>query len=193
MLRSLAATARSGGSLKMPEFQHFNVKLFARKDTRIDWQALIPIFHRWIREQAMPELLIDVADYSHVPAGPGVMVIGHEANYSVDNRENRLGLLYNRRAALNGTSTERIQQAYDAAVAAARKLEQEPELEGSIHFDERNVEIWVNDRLLAPNTPETFSALETEVSSLLTQRLGQAPALERSQDSRDLARVRTVA
>ena len=63
---------------------------------------LIPVFHRWIREQAMPELLIDVADYSHVPAGPGVMVIGHEANYSVDNRENRLGLLYNRRAALEG-------------------------------------------------------------------------------------------
>jgi hypothetical protein len=177
----------------MTEFQHFNVKLFARKDSRVDWQALIPIFHRWIREQAMPELLIDVADYSHVPAGPGVMVIGHEANYSVDNRENRLGLLYNRRAALNGTSKERIQQAYDAAVTAARKLEQEPELNGSLHFDERNVEIWVNDRLLAPNTPETFSALETEVSSLLTHRFGQAPALERSQDSRDLARVRTVA
>ena len=176
----------------MPEFQHFNVKIFARPNSRPDWHALIPIFHRWIREQAMPELLIDVADYSHVPAGPGVMVIGHEAHYSVDNRENRLGLLYNRRAALEGTSQERIKQAYDAALNAARKLEQEPELKGSLRFDERAVEIWVNDRLLAPNTPETFSALEAEVSSLLTDRLGQAPVFERSEDHRDLARVRTV-
>ncbi|HYI93824.1 MAG TPA: hypothetical protein VEX68_09795 [Bryobacteraceae bacterium] len=176
----------------MPEFQHFNVKIFAKPNSRLDWHALIPIFHRWIREQAMPELLIDVADYSHVPAGPGVMVIGHEAHYSVDNRENRLGLLYNRRAALEGTSQERVKQAYDAAVSAARKLEQEPELNGALHFDERIVEIWVNDRLLAPHTPETFSVLEAEVSSLLTDRLGQPPVLERSEDHRDLARVRTV-
>jgi hypothetical protein len=177
----------------MPEFQHVNVKIFATKESHVDWQSLIPIYHRWIREQAMPELLIDVADYAHVPGGPGVMIIGHEAHYSVDNRENRLGLLYNRRAALDGTPADRIQQAYDAAVFAARKLEQEPELNGSLRFDERNVEIWANDRLLAPNAPETFSALETEVSSLLAQRFGQAPALERSQDPRDLARVRTVA
>jgi hypothetical protein len=177
----------------MPDFQHINVKIFARPDSQVDWRALIPIFHRWIREQAMPELLIDVADYGHVPGGPGVMIIGHEANYSVDNRESRLGLLYNRRAALEGTSQLRIRQAYDAALTAARKLELEPELKGSLRFDERQVEIWVNDRLLAPNTPETFAALETEVSSLLADRFGQTPALTRSTDPRDLARVRTVA
>ena len=49
------------------------------------------VFHQWIRDSVCPEMLIDVADYRHVPAGPGVMLIGHEANYSLDNRENRLG------------------------------------------------------------------------------------------------------
>lgn len=172
-------------------FQHINVKVFARKGSTVAWHTLIPVFHRWIREAAMPEMLIDVADYAHVPGGPGVMIIGHEALYSLDNRENRLGLLYNRRAPFEGSPRDAIEYAYERAVAAARKLEQEPEVGGSLHFDEKSVEIWVNDRLLAPNTPETFAELETEVAGLLKARFGEAPALERSTDPRDLARVRT--
>jgi len=177
----------------MPDFQHINVKIFADESSRVDWHVLIPIFHRWIREHAMPELLIDVADYAHVPAGPGVMVIGHEAHYSVDDRENRLGLLYNRRTALEGSSRDRIRQAYDAAFFAAKKLQQEPELGGSLRFLEREVEVWVNDRLLAPNTPETFAAFQSDVAAVLTELFGEAPELERSKDPRDLVRVRTVA
>ena len=32
------------------------------------------------------------------PAGPGVMLIGHQADYSVDNTDDRLGVRYNRKA-----------------------------------------------------------------------------------------------
>jgi hypothetical protein len=159
----------------------------------VDWPSLIPIFHRWIREKAAPELLIDVADYAHVPAGPGVMVIGHEAHYSVDNRTDRLGLLYNRRAGLDGTTRERIEQAYDAALHAARKLENEPELNGSLRFDEQDVEIWANDRMLAPHDPETVGLFKAEVEAFLAERFGHTPSLLTSTDPRDLVRVRTVA
>lgn len=175
----------------MSDFQHVNVKIFARRGSTVQWPSLIPIFHRWIREQALPELLIDVADYGHVPAGPGVMVIGHEANYSVDNREERLGLLYNRRAALAGSTQDRIRQAYESALAAAKKLEQEPELSGSLRFNEREAEFWVNDRLLAPNTPETYADLAREVSVFLKERFGEASIAEQSDTPRDLVRVRT--
>jgi hypothetical protein len=177
----------------MPEFQHINVKIFAREDSTVHWPALIPVFHRWIREQSFPELLIDVADYAHVPAGPGIMIIGHEAHYSVDNRQNRLGLLYIRRAAFEGTNADRIAQAYDGALAAAKKLEQEPEIAGSLRFDERDVEFWVNDRLLAPNTPEVTAEFQREVASFLQERFAEVPELETSTDSRDLVRVRTAA
>ena len=61
---------------------HVNVKVFAKAP--VDLAAAIPVFHRWIQEGACEELLIDVADYRHVPAGPGVVLIGHEANYSLD-------------------------------------------------------------------------------------------------------------
>jgi hypothetical protein len=177
----------------MPEFQHINVKIFAREGSTVDWPHLIPVFHRWIREQSFPELLIDVADYAHVPEGPGVMVIGHEAHYSVDNRKNRLGLLYNRRAAFDGSNCDRIAQAYEGALAAARKLEQEPEVGGTLRFDERDVEFGVNDRLLAPNNPEITAEFQKEVAAFLQQRFGDSPALETLSDPRELVRVRTAA
>ena len=88
----------------MADFQHINVKIFAVEGSKVDWHKLIPVFHRWIREQALPGLLLDVADYAHVPAGPGMMIIGHDAHYAVDNRQNRLGLLYNRRTAVEGST-----------------------------------------------------------------------------------------
>ena len=61
--------------------QKLQVKFFANAE--ISETALVPVFHDWIRERVVPdELLIDVADYSHVPDGPGVMIIGHHADYA---------------------------------------------------------------------------------------------------------------
>ena len=175
----------------MADFEHINVKIFAREGSTVDWHALIPIFHRWIREQALPGMLLDLADYAHVPAGPGMMIIAHDAHYALDNRQNRLGFLYNRRTAAEGTTQDKIRQAYEAALEGARKLEQE--LGGSIRFDETNVEIWVNDRMLAPNSPEVGGMFEAEVARFWESRFGAAPTLERSSDPRELVRVRILA
>ena len=49
-----------------------------------DVESLIPVFHRWIKQRALPELTIDVASYQHVPQGPGVVLIGHGADYFLD-------------------------------------------------------------------------------------------------------------
>ena len=62
------------------QLQHLNVKIFAQEPASIDLAGAIPVFHRWIQENVCEELLIDVADYRHVPAGPGVLLVGHEAN-----------------------------------------------------------------------------------------------------------------
>ena len=84
-----------------PRVQHVNVKIFAR-EAAINLADATPVFHRWIQERVCEEVLIDVADYRHVPDGPGVLLIAHEANYSLDMAEGRLGLLYNRKAAVGG-------------------------------------------------------------------------------------------
>jgi len=108
--------------------QHVRVKIFALEP--VDLAGAIPVFHRWIQERVRPEMLIDVADYRHVPNGPGVMLIGYEADYSLDNTKGRLGLLYSRKQA-GGAAQENLRQAYDAAVAACRLLEGSRSLTGS--------------------------------------------------------------
>src|ERR1700722_11149174 len=112
------------------QFQHVNVKLFVGNPQEVDPAALIPVFHKWIQDQATAELLLDVADYRHVRSGPGVVLIGHEGNYSFDNTGGKLGVRYNRKAPLEGTNHDRLLQATHAALAAARRLEAEPNLKG---------------------------------------------------------------
>src|ERR1700733_1315580 len=143
------------------EFQHVNVKLFIQDAGEPHLEPLIPVFHSWIEAQDGGELLIDVADYTHVPAGPGIVLIGHEGNYSVDNTGNRLGVRYNRKAAVDGSNQDRLSQAARAALAACRRLEAEPRLDGKFRFNGQDIEIFINDRLIAPNnaaTRETFHA-----------------------------------
>src|SRR5688572_23787441 len=100
----------------MSNAEHVNVKVFAREPLDINWSDLIPVYHRWIQQHAFPEALpIDVADYSHVPVGPGVMLIGHHADISLDNRQNRVGMLYNRRTILNGSFADKLKHSYEGA------------------------------------------------------------------------------
>src|ERR1700682_3582762 len=133
---------------RLVQLQHVNVKLLLRNPEEVDLEPLIPVFHDWIRDQVGEGLLLDIADYRHVPAGPGVVLIGHEGNYSVDNTANRLGVRYNRKAALEGTNQRRLRQAARAALTACQRLEAEPLLEGKLRFSGREMELFFNDRLL---------------------------------------------
>jgi hypothetical protein len=49
----------------------YDLKLFLDAASRFDLEECIPIFHRWIQDQALDEVLIDVADYRHVHHGRG--------------------------------------------------------------------------------------------------------------------------
>src|SRR5580704_1068097 len=114
--------------------QHVNAKLFVKNQEEVDLERLIPVFHSWIKDGVFEELLLDVADYRHVFEGPGVAIIGHEANYSVDNADSRLGVRYNRKATLDGSNQDRLKQAARAALQAFQRLEDEPRLNGKIRF-----------------------------------------------------------
>jgi hypothetical protein len=169
--------------------QHVNVKVFALSPEGVDLSAALPVFQRWIRESAAEELLIDVADYRHVPAGPGVVLVGYEANYSLDNGGGRLGLLYNRKGQFEGGAEAHIAQALRAALAACRRLEEEPGFEGNLKFGS-DIEIIINDRALAPNTDEAFAALKPAIESALQAAYGAVDFhLERLGDARERLRI----
>jgi hypothetical protein len=169
------------------QLQHVNVKLLVQNGEAARLEPLIPVFHNWIESQNGGELLIDVADYTHVPAGPGIVLIGHEGNYSVDNTGNRLGVRYNRKAALDGGNQECLAQAARAALTACRRLEAEPRLDGKFRFNGQDIEIFVNDRLIAPNTAATRAAFDADFHSF-AQKLfrGKEYSISYSDHSRSL-------
>ena len=172
------------------ELQHVNVKLLVQKPDELDLEPLVPIFHNWIQGQVSEELLLDVADYRHVSEGPGVVLIGHQANYSVDNTDNRLGVRYNRKAALEGSNQDRLKQATRSALAACQRLESEPGLRGKLRFNGQELELFINDRLVAPNVDATREAIEPELRVFLQKLFGGSEySLRYNSDPRGLFSV----
>jgi hypothetical protein len=148
------------------DLQHVNAKLLVQNPEGADLEPVISVFHGWIQDSACEEILLDVADYRHVQGGPGVVLIGHEANYSLDIADNQLGIRYNRKAALNGSSQDRLEQATRAVLRACLLLENDSRLEGKIRFNGRDMKWFVNDRLIAPNLDATREALEPGIRTL---------------------------
>ncbi len=176
------------------ELQHVNVKIYVADDLAIDPAAFIDVFHEWIREHTLDELLVDVADYRHVPAGPGVMLIGHEADYSMDNAGDRWGLRYNRKAAVDGSNDDRLRQALRSTANACQLLEKHFSGTESLQFSRREFELFINDRALAPNTPETLAACRPMLESFLARALGHDDfSLEPRTDPRSLFGVTVTA
>ena len=148
------------------ELYRIGVKFFAEQDADMPLVEFIPIFHRWIQAGTLGELLIDVADYGHVWAGPGIVLVAHEGNYAVDETGGRRGLVYYCKHAFGGTLSERLRVVCVKALTACRLLEEGPETRGRLRFRGDEVEIFSNDRLAAPNTEETYAAIEPALHDL---------------------------
>ena len=155
------------------EAHKLQVKIFASPNFAPPPEVFIPIFHGWIKHHVLPELMIDVANYAHVPKGPGVVLIGHACDTFMDEADGRLGLLHNRKRAAP-PPPERLSDAFRRALHAANLLEQEPTLAGKIRFSPNEFLFRINDRLAAPNTNATFMALKPEVDAFCA-RLFQGP------------------
>ncbi len=166
--------------------QKLNLKIFIANPETVQFETFIPIFHRWIQEQNMSDLLLDVADYQHVPSGPGIMLIAQNANYSIDNAQNRLGFLYNQKTVLEGNNPDKLKKLFQTTLLTCQKLEQEETLKGKLKFLTNEMQFILNDRLNAPNTEETFQKVKGEISSFLNSFFGENNySLHRHSDPRE--------
>lgn len=163
--------------------QHVNVKIFVDGELTIEIEDLVKVFHKWVSEQSMPEMMIDVADYMHVPNGPGIVLVGHEADYALDYTSGNVGLRYNDKAAREGSNQEMLQHAFDNASKACSRLEQA--LPG-LSFDRSKIELTINDRAVAPNTSETKEALSADFESFAKSIGGGDATLEYESNPRRL-------
>jgi hypothetical protein len=165
------------------DLQKINVKLFVADSSSVSLSPFIGVFNSWI--QASDGEYYDLADYGHVPSGPGIVLVAHDANISMDNGGNRLGLLYSRKQPLDGSNREKLRAAFAAALDYCRRIESEPALEGRFRFRGNEALVVINDRLTAPNTDETFSAVGPDVEAIARALYaGSKFSLEREQDSR---------
>jgi len=171
----------------MMDLRRLGIKFFCAEGATIPLVEFIPIFHRWIQQRLTDTTLIDVADYSHVPQGPGILLAAHQGNYSIDEARGRRGLAYYQKAldedADLGASIERVAR---RALAVCGRLEAEPELDGRLRFEAGRFELFANDRLLAPNRPEAYDALAPQVEALATALYGPGDRrTERETDPRE--------
>lgn len=153
------------------------LKLFTRTPVaRETLSPYIAVFHRFIQEAAVPGLLVDVADYAHVPDGPGIALIGHEVDYGLDLVGGRSGLLCVSKREGGRELGELFGITLGRLAAAARALEAAEEVD--VAFATDALELVVFDRLAAPNTAESAALAQKELEPAARERLGAGVALE---------------
>ena len=165
------------------------LKIFAKPGSRVAPEALIPIFHDWIKHHRLPELMIDVANYAHVPKGPGVVLIGHACDYFLDDAGGRLGLLHNRKrggVADTADGTQRLSDLFRRTLHAASLLEKEAALDGALRFAPNEFQLRINDRLAAPQGEATFQAMKPELEAVARQLFDGPFTLTRVGDDKSL-------
>jgi len=170
------------------------VKFFVADGSPVAQAEFVPIFHSWIQTRAVADhQLIDVADYAHVPGGPGTMLIAHEGNFSMDTAGGRLGLLYNRKqpVAADVPFSQRLAQVFGACLSACARLQ--AALPGRVRFRSDDPILRINDRLLAPNNPDTFAKFRGQMQAFLENLYGSPVRLEHRPDPHELFEVAIIA
>jgi hypothetical protein len=171
--------------------QKLQLKIFVDADLAraVELDAFVPVFHRWVKDRVLPELVIDVANYAHVPEGPGVVLIGHGSDYFMDQGEGRLGLLHNRKRA-GPPPADRLSDLARRTLHAASLLERDASMSEKLRFATGELVFRINDRLAAPNGDTTFAAVRPELETLARRIFAGPFELTRTGGPKELFTVR---
>ena len=130
-------------------------------DLSVNVEEFIPVFHRWIRENVVPnELLLDVAEYKHIIDGPAILLVGHEADYVVDLTGGKPGLLYVRKRDLGADLPDALATTLAQALNGIKLAETDIELQGKLKLRTDAATIVLLDRLNYPNQSANGSGAE---------------------------------
>jgi hypothetical protein len=146
----------------------------------------VPVFHGFIQSGVLGEVLVDVADYSHVFQGPGIVLIGHESDYGIDCTKGQVGLKYQRKRAQETVSDEaEVLTAFERTLTVAELLEQEPRLSG-LRFRTSTLELRFADRLQFPATSEGEAFARRLIQKPLAKLFPAGVSLERIGNEKEL-------
>ncbi|MDX1565545.1 MAG: hypothetical protein R3236_09080 [Phycisphaeraceae bacterium] len=157
--------------------QRLSIKLFFTQDQLPEANEQIAMFHRWIRDKKLNGLLIDVADYAHVPEGPGIMLIGHEADYAIDRGSGGPGLMVTRKRIDAGDLTAAVKQTCRLALAAAEALADES-LSAPMEVATDRMRVLVLDRLQYPSEGGDLQGWVEQIGAAVSKVAGSQAVAE---------------
>lgn len=161
--------------------QKIDVKIPLVVRAGVDSDPLLVVFGRWRLEEG--EEIVDVADYGHVPEGPGVILISHRWHFGIDWGGEGPGLRLSSRKGLKGSPEARFAAVIRTCMEKSRRLLGEIELAGRAKPRLDEIEIVLNDRLLAPNTVEGDANWRPGLLKALDRLYGKdGYTVEREQD-----------
>jgi hypothetical protein len=150
--------------------QYLNWKIFLDNPAEAEPEEWFKVWNGWIPDS--PEVFLDVADYSHVHDGPVMVLVGHFLNLSLDANNRRPGLLYDYKQPMEGGNADKLLSTLLGLLKAARRLEGETALTHKPRFAAGELQLIVNSRAVASNTPEAFQAVKGEVEALAAKVYG---------------------
>jgi hypothetical protein len=171
--------------------QKIQIKLFAQDNLDANLESYIPVFHRFIREDTLDEMMMDVADYTHVPRGIGVLLVGHAADVAIDQGEDRPGLLFSRKREVPSDASL-IKDGLQRVLALAERLNADDEVLGPKGFSTQEILIRFPDRLHVQNDDASFESVRSELSATLSEVMGSDYSLSREGEARDSLTIRAT-
>jgi len=172
-MRTQSATEPESRVVSEP--QRVGVKVFLEDQESFDRGRMIEVFHRWIQEDRLTGTLIDVHDYTHVPGGPGVLLVAHEWHLRTDEACGRIGFEYELKRGSAGTLAERLREAIVGVLEAAAALERDTSGENPVRFMTHEMAFRFTDRLAVPATDAAFDEITGELDEILADVYGGVP------------------
>ena len=149
------------------------------KSIQTDIESFVPLFHNWIQEDRIPNhIMVDVANYKHIPDGPGIMLIAHEGHFSLDFEDNDLGLLYMRKTPLGDNISETLSSIQQILDFAVELIKIDSAIGEKIEFSDE-YQLVSNDRFEFPNDPESEKKLLQAASEVFNDAILSVPTIFR--------------
>lgn len=132
-------------------------------------------FNHWIQNSAITaHKLIDVANYSQVLDGPGIVLVGLEGNFSLENPSTGRKFAYQRKSATLGDFSARVKGCLETARKAAALLEKEL----PIRFEKDRFEVLLADRLNVPDGEKASEEFAKAIEEIFKSENGEVEVLK---------------
>jgi len=165
------------------DLQRIELKMLVDGPDQPNLDSLLSVFDRWRKQDNAPSEWIDLADYAHMPKGPGVLMAGKRENFGVNLIDPGPGIFFTGKKDYSGSTADRFVEAFRRCLTLAGALLAETEYPAAHSPRTGDWLVVVNDRLDFPNTAETDGEIRPGLEAALGRVFGEGTfTLTRDED-----------